>query len=70
MKTQFVRTAHIIRSIEGDIVFEGKTKLAKITNKKGEVVQEACTIPSISKAKKESRRLQTAGLGRGQLKVA
>ena len=52
----------------GAVVFEGSTKLAAI-KRNGKVVQEAMTIPSISKAKAHSRSLQTKGLGLGQLQV-
>ena len=54
-KLQYVRIKHTILTVDGEMVFCGSTK----------------GIPSISKAKKESARLQTAngGLGMGSLQV-
>lgn len=55
---QYERTKHIIRNMDGDIVFTGVLKVGEIE------------VPSINAAKRESRRLQSGALGYGSLRVA
>jgi hypothetical protein len=48
VEIKFIRKGHIIKNIDGDVVFEGKCPGSKDGN----------IIPSINAAKRESRRLQ------------
>ena len=55
MKPKFYRKGHIITDIDGNVVFEGKFRAGK------------AEYPSISAAKRQSRKLQ-AQYGKGSLR--
>jgi len=57
MEQKYIRKGHIIRDMAGKVIFTGMWGSKK-------------NIPSINAAKRESRYLQNANLGRGLLRVA
>ena len=57
MEQQYTRNKHIIKDMAGNVVFTGTVGSGDLT------------MPSINAAKRESRRLQGAALGRGLVSV-